>query len=113
MAINAKRFEQTSVLRDLRPSYVRIGDWMSAPKNSFVVFLMTMMPFYFLPVTRMWADLIMIANLLFFWWLYKRPRRLPFRLPADSKFIDLNNKGAGRKRQARGYSLSRQYTRDV
>lgn len=75
--------------------YVRLGDWLSKPSNSFVVFLMTMLPFYFMPDTKMWADLILVANLLYFWWLKKRPRTLPFKMPMDSKLQDKNNIGAG------------------
>lgn len=82
--------------------YVRLGDWMSKPQHSFVVFLMTMMPFYFMPASKNFADLILIANLLYFWWLYKRKRFLPFRLPMDSKLIDRNNMSGGRSGKPEG-----------
>lgn len=75
--------------------YVRLGDWLSKPSISFVVFLMTMLPFYFMPDTKMWADFILVVNLLYFWWLKKRPRTLPFKMPMDSKLKDKNNIGAG------------------
>ncbi len=75
--------------------YVRFGEWMSKPSHSFTVFLMTILPFYFMPESRMWADIILLANLLYFWWLRKRPRTLPFKMPMDSKLHDKNNVGAG------------------
>lgn len=102
MAINEKRYGYYQHLRDVRPMYVRLGDWLSKPQNSFVVFLMTMMPFYFMPASKNFADLILIFNLLYFWWLKKRKRVLPFRLPMDSKLIDRNNMSGGRSGKPEG-----------
>jgi intracellular multiplication protein IcmO len=82
--------------------YVRLGDWMKKPSNSFVVFLFTILPFFFMPGSRVFADLFLVANLLYFWWLKKRKRTLPFKLPMDSRFIDANNTGGGRSGKPEG-----------
>ncbi len=102
MAINERKYGYDHIFRDLRPAYVRLGDWLKNPKHSFVVFLATMMPFYFMPDSRMYADLIMLCNVLFFWWLVKRPRKLPYKLPMDSKLKDPNNVGGGRNGKPEG-----------
>lgn len=102
MAINEKRYGYYQHLRDVRPIYVRLGEWMSKPSHSFVVLLMTIIPFYFIPGSRNIVDVILIANLLYFWWLKKRKRPLPFRMPMDSKYPDLNNVGSGRSGKPEG-----------
>lgn len=102
MAINEKRYGYYQHLRDVRPMYVRLGDWLKKPSNSFVTFLFTALPFYFMPESRVYADLILIAVLLYFWWLRKRKRILPFKLPMDSRFKDANNMGGGRSGKPEG-----------
>jgi len=102
MAINEKKYGYYGHLRDVRPIYVRLGEWLHNPRHSFVIFLMTIMPFYFVPQMRMFADLILIADILFFWWLKKRARPLPFKLPMDSPYVDVNNMGGGRSGKPEG-----------
>ena len=102
MAINEKKYGFYQHLRDVRPLYVRLGEWMAKPNHAFIMFIMTLMPFFFVPESRMFADLILLINLLYFWWLYKRPRTLPFKMPMDSKFIDQNNMNAGRNGRPEG-----------
>jgi len=102
MAIDEKRYGYYTHLRDVRPVYVRLGEWVSKPGHTFAVYLMTILPFYFMPESRQYADLILFCNILLFWWLKKRKRKLPFKLPADSKFIDHNNMGGGRSGKPEG-----------
>lgn len=102
MAINEKRYGYYQHLRDVRPVYVRFGDWMKKPSNAFVVFLFIVLPFFFMPATRMFADLFLLFSLLYFWWLKKRKRSLPFKLPMDSKYKDANNTGGGRSGKPEG-----------
>ncbi len=102
MAINEKRYGYYKHLRDVRPIYVRLGDWMSRPNNAFAVFLMSLTPFYFVPATRNFGDLFLLFNLLYFFWLTKRTRVLPFKMPMDSKFKDPTNIGSGRSGKPEG-----------
>lgn len=102
MAINEKRYGYYQHLRDVRPAYVRFAEWLSNPSNSFAVFLMTIAPLFVMPESRNFLDLILFINVLYFWWLTKRKRQLPFRLPMDSKFKDLNNMNAGRSGKPEG-----------
>jgi intracellular multiplication protein IcmO len=82
--------------------YVRLSDWLKRPPHSFIVFLMFILPFHFMPVSRQGADLIFLAGALYFWWLKKRKRALPFKMPMDSNFPDPNNVGAGRSGKPEG-----------
>lgn len=102
MAINEKRYGYYAHLRDVRPVYVRLAEWMAKPNHSFIVYLFCILPFYFMPGTRNYADLILVFILLYFWWLKKRKRTLPFKMPMDSKFKDHNNMSAGRSGQPEG-----------
>ncbi len=102
MAINEKRYGYYQHLRDVRPIYVRLGDWLKRPGNAFAVFVMFVTPFFVMPESRMYADLILIVVLLYFWWLKKRKRVLPFKLPMDSKYVDQNNMNAGRNGKPEG-----------
>jgi intracellular multiplication protein IcmO len=102
MALNEKRYGYYQHLRDVRPMYVRLAEWIGKPSHAFAIFVMSVVPFYVVPETRGYADLILVLDLLYFWWLYKRPRVLPFKLPMDSKLIDVNNKGGGRSGKPEG-----------
>jgi intracellular multiplication protein IcmO len=102
MAINEKKFGYYQHLRDVRPMYVRLGDWLKKPKHAFVVFIMIWVPFLVMPESRGLADLILVISLLYFWWLKTRPRVLPFKLPMDSPFKDANNSGGGRSGKPEG-----------
>jgi len=102
MAINEKKYGYYQHLRDVRPIYVRLGDWLKKPKNAFAVFIMLWVPFLAMPESRSFADLILVISLLYFWWLKKRPRVLPFKLPMDSPFKDANNSGGGRSGKPEG-----------
>lgn len=96
MALNEKKYGYYGHLRDVRPIYVRLGEWMAKPNHSFALLIMSLMPLYFMPNSRMYLDILLVINCLYFWWLKKRKRTLPFKLPKDSKFKDLNNMNAGR-----------------
>ncbi len=102
MALNEKRYGYYAHLRDVRPMYVRLGEWLKRPSNTLVVFIAIIMPFYFMPESRQYADVILLISLLYFWWLTKRPRVLPFKMPADSKLKDLNSMGGGRSGKPEG-----------
>lgn len=96
MALDQKKYELPGHFRDLRPVYVRLGEWLSKPRHSFVVCVLIASSLLFYPSTIMFADFLLLAALIFFWWLIKRDRSLPFKLPMDSKFFDKKNLGAGR-----------------
>lgn len=102
MALNEKKYGFYADMRDVRPIYTRISEWMMKPRHSFVVFMMTLAPLFILPASRMFIDLILLVNVLFFWWLRTRPRVLPFKLPMDSPYLDTNNIGPGRSGKPEG-----------
>ncbi len=102
MALDEKRYGYYAHMRDVRPLYVRLGAWLSKPGHAFATFLMMIMPFYFMPESRQFTDVIMLSSILYFWWLKKRKRVLPFKLPADSKYIDHNSMGGGRSGKPEG-----------
>ncbi len=96
MALDQKKFELPSHYRDLRPLYVRFGEWLAKPRHAFVVCMMMAMSLVFYPPILAFADILLVVTGLFFWWLYRRNRSLPFKLPMDSKFVDGTNMGPGR-----------------
>ncbi|MFA5593352.1 MAG: TraM recognition domain-containing protein [Micavibrio sp.] len=102
MAINEKKYGFYAGFRDVRPLYVRMGDWFAKPNHAFVIFLLLNLPFFFIPQSRMFADVIIIITLLYFWWLTRRSRSLPFKMPMGSRFKDENNMSAGRDGKPEG-----------
>lgn len=94
MAINEKRYGYYKYSADVRP--VCVSGRLDVASKQFVCRIFTLVPLYFMPMTRNFADFILVANLLYFWWPRRRPRVLPFKMPMDSKFKDMNNTGAGR-----------------
>jgi len=105
MALDRKRFGygKRDVVRDIRPLYVRFGDAIQQPAYSFATFFLGAMMFVFVPdFTSKWGDIIFVLYLLFFWWLIKRDRSLPGKLPVGAKYKDSNNMGPGKNGQAEG-----------
>ncbi len=104
MALDQRKYErkQADVLRDIRPMYVRLGDWLRSPSNAFATFLMGAMMIYLFPAARTGSDAIVVLYCLYFWWLVSRNRALAFKLPAGAKWADTRNKGGGRSGKAEG-----------
>ena len=93
MALDMKyQYMHTQILRDGRPVYVRIGEFFMEADNSFVMFLFLAASFHFYPPFILFADVIFIIGLLYFWWLMTRSRKLPFKLPMGAKHKDPNSK---------------------
>jgi intracellular multiplication protein IcmO len=93
MALDKKyEVSHKSLLRDSRPLMTRIADWGSQSNNSFAVLFLLAVGFHFSPVTLQWADVFLIAGLLYAWWLSCCDRSLVFRLPLGTKYKD--KKGA-------------------
>lgn len=104
MALDTRKFERkhTDVLRDIRPMYVRLGDWLAKPSNAFALFFLGAMSMHLMPSVLAWGDLILIFYLLFFWWLTKRDRALAFKMPYGGKYKDPRNSGPGRDNKPEG-----------
>lgn len=99
-----KKFERkhTDLLRDIRPAYVRLADWMQQPTHAFAIFLMGVLSLHFFQRTIYYSDIILIVYILYFVWLYTRDRSLPFKMPLGSKYKDQNNMGPGKSGEAEG-----------
>lgn len=96
MALDQKKYELDSHYKDLRPLYVRFGEWLHQPRHVFAICAMAASSLVFLPGILPYVDVLLIFTGLYFWWLTKRNRSLPFKLPMDSKFVDGTNMGPGR-----------------
>ncbi len=98
MALDLKyQYAHTSILRDGRPLYVRIGDWMMQPDHSLALFMLTAFSFHFYPPFTAYADFIFIGGLFYFWWLQTRDRSLAFRMPLGAKHKDTKARGGKAK----------------
>lgn len=93
MALDSKyEIKHRDLLRDARPLYVRIGDWLQQPDHSFVVLFIASLSFHIWPNLIPWADLILIFALLYTLWLSSRDRTLAFKMPLGSKYKDKRGK---------------------
>jgi intracellular multiplication protein IcmO len=104
MALDSRKYEHShkALLRDIRPLWMRIADTMQTPSYSATFFIMAAAAMIFNGWALMFADVIMIISLLFFWWLTKRDRSIAFKLPASAKYKDKNNEGPGRSGKPEG-----------
>ena len=104
MALDRKRFGygKSAVVRDIRPLYVRFGDAIQMPNNSFSICFVGASSLILVPDVYMFGDIVLILYLLFFWWLKKRDRKLPGKMPIGAPYLDTNNMGPGKKGQAEG-----------
>jgi intracellular multiplication protein IcmO len=89
MAID-KKFEvkHKDLVRDSRPLYVRMGDWMQQPDHSFVLLIFMAFSFHVYAPLLPWADLILLIGFIYFLWLSTRDRSLAFKMPFGSKYKD-------------------------
>ncbi len=98
MAINQKKHDLAlaPLLRDIRPLSVRTGDYLTEPNYSALSFVFLAVLIYMSDWGLIFADLIALIGLLFFWWLSHRSRAIAFKLPLGAPYKDPHNKGPGR-----------------
>jgi len=104
MSLDSRKYERkhTDVLRDIRPTYVRLGAWLSRPTNGFALFFMGACSFYLMPNTILFGDLVFLLYVLYFLWLRGRDRTIAFKMPMLGKWKDKNNEGPGRTGKPEG-----------
>jgi intracellular multiplication protein IcmO len=104
MSLDQRKYERahTDVLRDIRPMYVRIGEWLANPGNAFAIFICSALAIHFSDFAMKIADVITICALFYFLWLITRDRTLVFKMPMGSKWTDKNNEGPGRSGKGEG-----------
>jgi intracellular multiplication protein IcmO len=103
MALNKKyEHKHTNILRDTRSIWARSAEALSTPTNSTVVFVMGFFGIWSQEWLQAFADPIMIAMGLYFWWLTKQDRGLAFKLPQGAKFLDPKNGRDGAPGKAEG-----------
>jgi len=104
MALDRKKFGygKKAIIRDIRPAYVRFGEWLQKPSTALAMCMLGAGSFFIFPSAIYYADLILIGYLLFFWWLKTRDRSLPGKLPVGAPYIDKNNMGPGKKGKPEG-----------
>lgn len=104
MALDRKKYGygKAAVVRDIRPLYVRFGDAIQRPTYSFSTLFMLAALLFLLPGAYIFGDFIFILACLFFWWLVKRDRVLPGKMPLGAEYKDSNNMTPGKNGQAEG-----------
>lgn len=103
MALNKKyEHKHTNILRDTRPIWTRMAEALTTPTNSTLIFVMAGVVMWYEPWTLAFADLIIIAAVLYFWWLTKQDKGLAFKLPQGAKFMDPKNGRNGAPGKAEG-----------
>ncbi len=89
MALDLKyQYAHTALLRDGRPVYIRIGDWLMQPDHSLVMFLFAAFSFHFYEPFLVYSDFIFFFALMYLWWLNSRDRSLAFKMPLGAKHKD-------------------------
>ena len=86
------QMKHTDVLRDARPWTTRMFDTLRQPSTAAILYGMAAIAIWGEPLLAPFADLIFLLCVLYFWWLIKRPVKLPFKLPKSAKRKDPNDK---------------------
>ena len=89
--LNKYGYGKKTIVRDIRPIYIRFGEWLQRPTSALSICLVGFMSFFMIPEALLFSDLIFIFFLLFFWWLKTRDRALPAKLPLGAPYKDTNN----------------------
>ena len=94
MALDQRKYERahTDVLRDIRPLYARIAEWLRKPSNAFAMFVMGAFSLYYSDTVLMAGDLIFIVYTTYFIWLTVQDRTLAFKMPLGAKWKDKKGK---------------------
>lgn len=97
MAFDQKKYgvSHKTLLRDTRPIYVRINDWLSQTSNSVSIFIGAAF-FTWFPGVIGWSDIIFFLCVLYFLVLVRIDRTLVFKMPLGARWKDKNNSGPGR-----------------
>lgn len=95
-------FSTKTFLRDIRPMYVRFGDWVKKRDISIAVYIVGIAAVGFVGPALPYIDIIFAFYMLFTWWLMTRDRTLPAKLPMGVSYKDSNNMGPGKSGQAEG-----------
>ncbi len=88
MAVDGKyEYNSKKLLRDTRPLQVKFTENAKDPSTALVIFLLPIVLLFIKPLAVEFADLILIAVGIYFWWLYKVPIKGKYRTPqyADGK----------------------------
>ena len=98
MALDLKKYGygKKTIVRDIRPLYERLGEWLIKPRTVVGICMIGIMSFFFVPNVVFFSDLIFVSYLLYFWWLCTRDRALPAKLPLGAPYLDTNDMGPGR-----------------
>ncbi len=104
MAFSAKKYgmKRTDVLRDNRPTTVKIADALRKPNYGTTIYILTAASLWVSPWALAFADVIFVVMGLYFWWLIKQDRSIAFKMPMGAKWKDKNNMGPGKSGQAEG-----------
>lgn len=104
MALDQRKYEHSHkmILRDIRPTSVRIADWLRKPTQAFSIFFMLAGSIYFFKFITMAGDLVFLIALIYFWWLTMQDRTIAFKMPYGAKWKDKNNEGPGRSGKGEG-----------
>lgn len=93
MALSNKyQMKHTDILRDARPWTIRMRDNLLQPSTAAVAYAIAAYAIWGEARLAPFADLIFLICVLYFWWLCKRPVKLPFKLPKSAGRIDPNFK---------------------
>ena len=95
-------FSTKTFLRDLRPMYVRFGDWLKQRDISIAVYILGIALVGFVPMMLPYIDFVFVFYMLFTLWLMTRDRTLPAKLPMGVPYKDNNNMGPGKSGQPEG-----------
>ena len=100
----AKKFQhkQARMMRDTRNMGARIAAALEQPSYSAAIYVLSAASIFMFDWALAFADLILLVNLLFTWWLFARDKSLPFKLPKDAKFLDPHNGREGQPGPAEG-----------
>lgn len=93
MALDPK-FERKhkDMLRDVRPMWMRIADWLKETNNAVTIFFGAAFAIHLIPGMVMFADVTLLLGYWYFRWLYKQNRTLTFKLPLGSPYKDEKNR---------------------
>lgn len=95
MALDQRKYEfgRKDALRDIRPLYVRLYDWLCRPANGSSMFFVGAAAIFLAPPIAAYADIVLLLYILLFWLLSLRDRKLLFKMPLGSPYKDGNERG--------------------
>lgn len=107
MVLNYRKHQPNinkDILKDARGDFAQIHDKLRKKDVSAMIIAGAGMSMFFHPWFLQVSEILLFWTFIYYWWLHRRPKTTPFKMPKSANKLDPNNKapGTGKPQMADG-----------